>query len=584
MNAFDQNQLFEAMASPGVYPHAVGSVVLKETHISMVFLTGDAVYKIKKAIDLGFLDFSSPEKRRRCCELEVALNRRLTDGVYRGVVPITRVKNGFQLFGSGPVVDYAVRMRQLPHRWSLSEMLRDGRVSARHIAALSRCLADFFVRQGPVAPDVAAGAWQRIHSACEANFNHTRWAVGNLLDQHQYRAVQSATRAFLSRRRQLIDHRSAKGKIYDGHGDLRSGHIYFSDDHTLQIIDCIEFNADLRHIDVASDLAFLAMDLDVRGAPALSAQLVDRYVHITRDWQAYALLPFYMCYRAMVRCKVNCIRMRSTAGDSAVWSDSHRSAAMYLAGAYRYAAHFARPQLRVFCGVPGAGKSTLARVLSKMLKVAVVRSDMIRKQYVTQYSPSGQTGAGTANYSQKTHRLVYDKLLQRAAGTLARGEPIILDATFSDPEHRRRAVDLADTMKCPIVFIECTAPERLLRSRLALREGRRPISDARLHHFQELQQRFIPLHEIEPAIRFRVDTARPMRECIRDLLSRSFHAVLAGADTAETFPARNVSKGGRHVQDNSGGNRLRHRTRSRGGRGSPSRRRERRPVCDPPRS
>lgn len=583
MDSAYQESLFEAMSSPDFYPHAVQSVTQKETHISKVFLTGELVYKIKKAVNLGFLDFSTVSKRQRCCEKEVSLNRRLAEGVYLGVTPITHSGGRFRLSGSGLAIEYAVRMRQLPDHRSLAARIQQGQVTVAQIEALAHRLTDFFERQGSTTPEMAAACRSHMRSACEENFRQTRSHTGDVLNSDQYRSVRSATRFFLDHQNALFEARRDSGKIYDGHGDLRTGHIYFDDSGTCQIIDCIEFNSRLRHIDIASDLAFLAMDLDARGASMLGDALLKVYVRRTRDWQAYAMMPFCKCYRAMVRCKVNCIRLKENTISKNALMDARDRAAMYLALADRYARQFARPTLWVLCGLPATGKSTLARMLSETLLIDALRSDVIRKQHLRQRPQShADTGFEQDLYSPQAHRLTYTRMLLMARAALEQNQSVIVDATFSEPDYRREAIDLARQLDCHILFAECTAPAHLIKSRLAQREGRASASDARLDHYDLLSRRYTPPDEIEPTLRVRVDTTRPIHDCIQALLSWHCAGAFGRAGDAERTAAETVSKGGPHVQNHSGGNRSYHHQRSSGGSGGASGRRKQQPACHPP--
>lgn len=583
MDASYQESLFEAMSSPDFYPPPVQSVTQKETHISKVFLTGELVYKIKKAVNLGFLDFSTVAKRRRYCEQEVSLNRRLAEGVYLGVAPITYSGGRFRLFGSGKVIEYAVRMRQLPDHRSLAAKIQRGEVAVAQIEALAHRLTDFFEQQGSTTPEMAAASQGHLRSACEENFRQIHSVIGDVLNPEQYRSVRSATRFFLAHQKALFEARSESGKIYNGHGDLRTGHIYFGDSGTYQIIDCIEFNSRLRHIDIASDLAFLAMDLDVRGASMLGDALLKVYVRRTRDWQAYALIPFCKCYRAMVRCKVNCIRLKENTISKDASLAARQRAATYLALADGYAQQFDRPTLWVLCGLPAAGKSTLARSLSKTLLIDTLRSDVIRKQLVRQHPQShADSRFEQGLYSPEAHRLTYAKMLLMARTALERNQSVIVDATFSEPDHRRKAIDLARQLDCRILFAECTAPAHLIKSRLAQRQGSASVSDARLDHYELLNRRYSPPDEIEPAIRVRVDTTQPLNDCIQALLSWHCAGAAKQAGDADQTASETVSKGGTHVQNDSGGNRSYHHPRSSDGSGGSAGRREQQPACHPP--
>ncbi|MDJ0668723.1 MAG: AAA family ATPase [Desulfobacterales bacterium] len=529
MDTDRQEALFKAMACPDFYPHAVRHVTQEETHISKVFLTGGDVYKIKKAVDLGFLDFSSLARRRRYCELEVTLNRRLTHQVYLGVIPITYADNRFHLAGPGRVVEFAVRMRQLPEACSLASLLEQDRITAQQIETLAVTMTDFYARQRRISPEQAAASWKNVRAACEENFKKTKWAEGGPLDAELYQAVRAATFAFLTRRKALFNDRSESGKIYDGHGDLRSSHIYYTGPHRIQVIDCIEFNARLRHIDIASDLAFLAMDLDFRGAPGLGATLLDGYIRQTRDWQAYALMPFYKCYRAMVRCKVNCIRLAANHGGGSDRITIQRRANRYLAFANRYAEHFTRPTVWVLGGLPGAGKSVLAGILSQKLMLPSLRTDVIRKRLFGQITREPTAACRAYElYSPAAHRLTYDELLRQARNALSQTNSIILDATFSHPEDRRQVLRMTNELRCRAVFVECTAPDDVLKARLAQREGAPSVSDARPRHFAMLKQRYVPMDELGPALRCQVDTTRPIHDCVHAILAWDYRASLSG--------------------------------------------------------
>ena len=530
-----QESLFKAMACPDFYPHPVRYVRQKDTHISKVFLTGEYAYKVKKPVDLGFLDFCSLAKRQRYCELEVALNRRLTDEVYLGVIPITVSDNRFSLTGSGREVEFAVRMRQLPDACSLVSLLEQDRITIEQIETLASILTDFYLQQGTVPRKLAAASWKNIRAACQENFRQTQWAVGNPLNEDLHREVRSATYSFLTRRRGLFNSRSESGKIYHGHGDLRTGHIYFTGKNRIQIIDCIEFNSRLRHIDIASDLAFLTMDLDFRGAPGLGATLLDVYVRKTGDWQVYALMSFYKCYRAMVRCKVNCIRMKEDdlSGNDPITLG--QTANRYLAYAHRYAAHFARPTIWVICGLPGAGKSAIARILSKTLMLNALRSDVIRKRLFGQIHKE-PTAACLAQefYSPAAHRLTYEKLLEMARNALEQEKSITLDATFGHPKYRRLVLQLAHDFRSRVVFVECAAPDSVLKTRLRQREGTLSVSDARAHHFKLLKQRYVPMDKLDPTLRLQVDTTRPIHDCVHSILALDYRASLMPAGSGKS--------------------------------------------------
>lgn len=525
-----QDAVFQAMGRAEFYPHPVEGIEERDTHISKVFLTGKTVYKIKKSVNLGFLDFSSLEKRRQCCEKEIALNRRLTRGIYLDVVPVCRLEREYHLGGPGTPVEYAVRMRQLPDDQALASLLRRKAIGVEEMKMLARKLSGFYGRQGPSDNAIAESSWNRLRDACNENFQQTEGAVGDVLNRRLFYGVKAATRSFLESRRVSFTERIIAGRIRDSHGDLRTSHIYFAGDSEIQIIDCIEFNDRLRHIDVASDLAFLAMDLDFEGAPDLGAVLIDTYVRITGDIHAYALVPFYKCYRAMVRCKVNCIGLGSVASGDRDAENLCRKAARYLILAHHYAVGFSRPSIWVICGIPATGKSTIAKALSEVLGIAVLRSDVVRKTLFRANLPdpapaSFQDGI----YTMGASRLTYGKLLRMAQEEIDHGRSVILDATFSGCKERLEVRRLGLDRQLEVRFIECSAPDAVVKNRLEARKNRMSASDARRRHFDAFKRRYSPLNGMSPESLLKLDSSRPLGECVQEILNWNYLATSAPA-------------------------------------------------------
>ena len=519
MKAYRQENLYRAMASPSFYPHPVHHVQKRETHISTVFLTGDWVYKVKKAVDFGFLDFSTAEKRRRFCHRECDLNRRLTTNVYDSVIPIIHRNGRFHLDGPGPVVEYAVRMRQLPESQSLQQRLHETDLSSDVMLKLVSRLTTFYTRQGACNPRQSAAAFKNLRSACENNFHQTLPFVGPFLDKHVFAIVRSATRSFLNRRSTLFENRAKDGWIRDGHGDLRACHIYVLPGNEIQIIDCIEFDDRLRRIDVVSDLAFLSMDLDFEDTPHLGSQLMDLYSRLTPDPGAFLILPFYKCYRAMVRCKVNCLLLQTTSNArqrQGVIDDARR----YLTLAYRYAISFSRPKIWAFSGMPASGKSTVARAMARTIEAPHLRSDAIRHTlFRSQPSDPPAPSFNAGIYGQIPKRLTYGKLLDQTKATVDGGRSVIVDATFSRPEYRRELKRLARDRHVRLTFVECRAPLKVIKSRLREREQHPSLSQARLQDFESFRQGFVPLGGAGMTAHIVVDTTCLPDECVRRILA-----------------------------------------------------------------
>lgn len=516
-----QSRIIELMQTPDFYPHPVRSVTLRETHISRVFLTGDVVYKIKKPVDLDFLDFTTLQKRRHFCRMEVDLNRRLTHGIYLGVVSITRKDQSYDLEGSGEAVEYAVKMKQLPEGSTMARLLEQGEVDSRSADQLARTLAAFYgaARSGPKIN--AAGSWDTVKANCEENFSQTEKFAGSLIDQGMYRIIVSASRSFLQRRKELFRRRVKENKIREGHGDLRTDHIYFTRDG-IQIIDCIEFNERFRCGDIAADLAFLAMDLDFEGYPGMARTLLETYVHHSGDADVFSLLDFYKCYRAYVRAKVNCLRLSQNQLAEPEQVELRRQTRRFIDLAYEYALRFSRPTVWVVCGMIASGKSTIADALAEALKIKVLHSDVVRKKLFDRpIFESEEAEFGQGMYSQDATSLTYGKLLLLAQEEIERGRSVILDATFSRGDQRREVWRLAEDKKAAIVFVECRCREAVIRKRLGRRRKSPAISDARLKHLEQFKSRYEAPDEIPAGNKITVDTERSLAETVAKILPRA---------------------------------------------------------------
>jgi len=294
--------LLQALSNPLAYPHNPSRVELVQTRISAVFFAGDYVYKVKKPIALDFLDFTTLDKRRFYCHQEVTLNRRLCPDVYLGVVPVTQDGDSFSVEGSGVEVEYAVKMRYLPHELMMDKLLDSNKVTPHMVEKVARELAEFH-RKAELSEQLASiGALDTVTRNNEENFTETVSYVNYTITQGQYERIKDYSHSFLKENARLFAKRVTEGRIRDCHGDLHAEHICFT--NGLCIYDCIEFNERFRYTDVASEVAFLAMDLDFHGHPDLSKHFVDAYVKASGDEELPKLSNFYKCYRAYVRGKV----------------------------------------------------------------------------------------------------------------------------------------------------------------------------------------------------------------------------------------------------------------------------------------
>ena len=513
----------QAMAAPSFYPHPVRNLERRDTHISAVFLTGDWVYKLKKPVDLNFLDFRSLSARHRFCRLEVILNQRFSRGVYHGVVAICRQESGaFVLEGPGEVVEYAVKMHQLMDQTCLKERLKQGVVTHADMEALGRFLAAFH-ESAARSPDIDHYGQPEVFGCnVEENFRQVEPFKEELLDTRKLELIQSVSRSFLERWHSLFDRRVAAGRIRDGHGDLRTDHIYFH--QGIQVIDCIEFNERFRFGDVTADLAFLTMDMEHRGRAALGRVFLAEYVAAAKDPEVYLLLDFYATYRAMVMVKVLCFRYGQVPEtDATLRSTLRREIRRYLSQAYRYAVQFSRPTLWVFCGLPASGKSTLAGELSRVFGMPSFQSDWIRKREFAQMPRmESLVASGEGIYRPEITTLIYGRLLALAHEQLKQGHSVILDATYARRKWRLDALQLAHDVDVDVILVECYCSEKTLQDRLGAREHQPGLSDARLRHLPEFLTRFEPLEEISQDRHVRINTDAPMPDAFAKLLSSAY--------------------------------------------------------------
>ncbi|MFC2047389.1 hypothetical protein ACFLTK_03855 [Chloroflexota bacterium] len=295
-------ELVQALLDPKAYPETPPEVEVVQTQMSFVFLTNNYVYKVKKAVNLGYLDYTALEKRRFYCQREVELNQRLCPGVYVGVVPITRDKGNIWVEGQGEVIEYSVRMRYLPQQAMMNVLLANNQVSTEMVTSVAQKLVDFHQNTETNANISAFGDLDAITKNTDENFSQTEPYIGNTITREEYQHIKDFTGSFIERNTSLFRKRIVGGRIRDCHGDLHAAHVCFA--NGICIYDCIEFNDRFRYCDVASEVAFLAMDLDHYGQADLSHSFVSAYTNQSQDKELIELLNFYKCYRAYVRGKV----------------------------------------------------------------------------------------------------------------------------------------------------------------------------------------------------------------------------------------------------------------------------------------
>ena len=301
-----QKEVVDALLTPDAYPQDAGKIELIQTHISFVFLTKNYVYKVKKAVNFGFLDFSTLEKRYAYCQKELELNRRLCPEIYLEVVPITK-SNGIMVNGNGVTIEYALKMKRLPQERIMTLLLKEKKVDKKTIDKIARIVAEFHSK-AQTSPEISEfGSLKIVKTNWDENFAQTKKYINQTVPKSEFQFIQTKINNFMEKNKSLFESRIADKRIRDCHGDLHSGNIFITD--KICIFDAIEFNDRFRYSDVAADVAFLAMDLDFQQRSDLADYFIERYIGYSKDQQLIQMLPFYKCYRAYVRGKVISFRL-----------------------------------------------------------------------------------------------------------------------------------------------------------------------------------------------------------------------------------------------------------------------------------
>ncbi|AYF90099.1 hypothetical protein D6Z43_24230 [Pseudomonas sp. DY-1] len=495
--------LIAALQNPALYPHSVDGFQVIETHISWVLLTGSYVYKVKKPVNFGFLDFTDLERRRHFCEEELRLNQRLTRDLYLEVLPITGSVEAPQINGDGAAIEYVLKMRQFPQENLLSALQARGELTPAHVDALAGQIASFHQGAPQVAIDHPLGTADAVMMPVRQNFEQIRPLLSDKADLQQLDALEAWAESSHERLKPLLARRKQEGFIRECHGDIHLGNATLINGEVV-LFDCIEFNEPFRFTDVYADIGFIAMDLEDRGLKSLSRRLVSQYLEHSGDYEGLELLNFYKAYRALVRAKIALFSLAHQA-DAVQKAATIRQYRNYAGLAESYSA-IPSPFLAITSGVSASGKSHVALRLVESLGAIRLRSDVERKRLFGEQQ-SGAQGLQDGIYNADASQATYERLNELARAILHAGFPVVMDATFLKRDQRKAARQVAEETGTPFLILHCHAPEAVIEAWLEQRqtEGNDP-SDATMDVVRAQLLSREPLDTVEQAQSKRIDT------------------------------------------------------------------------------
>ena len=510
--------IIQQMLNPAFYPHAVSDPIqLLQTHISYVLLTGEFAYKVKKPMDFGFLDFTTLDKRKFYIQEELRLNQRGAAELYLEALPITESNGSFHLGGAGEAVEYALKMRQFPQETLLTELFDRGELTPELVVRLAKTIAEFHGRLTTNDRIRGFGSVAGVRAAFDENYAQTEGFIGGPQTQTQFDETQALTDKFFAEQADLLAQRVQGNFVRECHGDLHLGNICYWNDR-FYLFDCIEFNEPFRFVDVMYDIAYIVMDLQVRGRSDLGALFLNTYIEQTGDYEGLQVLPLYVSRQSYVRAKVTSFML----GDPNISQQKKDEATETAAKYYRLAWECLQPRtgcLSITCGISGSGKSTVAQAIAQQQNAIHIRSDAVRKHLagidLYEKGSSGEFGGGiyTPEMTQKT----YAHLLELGVLLAKIGYPVILDAKYDKQVLRQALIDAAEEHQLSLQIISCEAPLETIRQWLGDRTG--DIADATADLLEKQIQVFEPLTESERLVTYVVLTDGDIAAQIADFFS-----------------------------------------------------------------
>jgi len=497
--------LIQAMLHADFYNHHVDACELIETHISWVILTGEYVYKIKKPVNLGFLDFSTLDKRKFFCDEELRLNKRLAPEIYLDVVKVIESQNNLVLNGDGKVIEYAVKMRQFQQYMQFDHLLSRNELTREMIEATAGLLAEFHQSISIAERETNYGNPEQVYQPVAENFSQIKERLFEKNTLKLVSTIETWSEKQFSQLKNIFLQRKKNNFIRECHGDLHLRNIAWYQNNPLAF-DCLEFNENFRWIDVVSEIAFLIMDLDDHQQNIFARILLNKYLELTGDYSGCRVLQFYLVYRAMVRAKVDAIRASQEGIDKHEKIEALDECQSYLELAENYIQQHS-PILIITRGKSASGKSTLTQILLEKLGAVRIRSDVERKRlFNIDNNQDTKTDANQGIYTSDSTAQTYAKLLELAGYVIDSGMPVIIDATFAKQEQRILFKELADKKKVNFFILEFTASDDELRKRIKARVN--DISDADIGILEHQIKNWLPLDKEEEQYRLVVDTEK----------------------------------------------------------------------------
>jgi uncharacterized protein len=503
--------LIEQMLIPEFYHHPVTEPIeLMQTHASFVLLTGDFVYKLKKPVNFGFLDYSTLANRQHFCQEELRLNQRGARELYLEILAISKQGDRYHFGNEGEIVDYAVKMVQFPQSTLLSNMFDAGTITVAEIEDMGKVVARFHANAQTSEYINSFGTVERIRQSIEENYQHTKKYIGRAQTQAQFIETKAYSDRYFSEHPELFQERVTGGFIRECHGDLHLRNICRWHDRTL-LFDCIEFNEPFRFVDTMYDVAFVAMDLEARGRKDLANRFLNTYAEQTGDWEGLQVLPLYLSRQAYVRAKVTSFLLDDPGIPNADKEAAAKTAEDYYHQAWAYT-RASQGKLILLSGLSGAGKSTLGKQIAMRVGAIQLRSDAVRKHLGgIPLLAKGDASLYTAEMTART----YDRVLTLAQKLTAAGFTVILDAKYDRVALRAAVVNLAQSDHILLQILHCTAPEEVLRDRLQQRTG--DIADATVDLLASQQAAWEDFTPVERSYVTTIDTTQDLSELLSQL-------------------------------------------------------------------